>query len=60
IAYIDKGKRLTLPARADDEQGYAKGERVYVIAFEGNTALVRLDRDQLWGERPERRERAVD
>lgn len=48
IAYVDKGTRLTLPARADDGQVFGKGERVYICRMDGGTAWVQRDRPSLW------------
>lgn len=49
IAYVDKGARITLPARSDGEEAFNRGDRVYISRFEGNTAYVQSDRGNLWG-----------
>jgi len=48
IAYVDKGTRLTLPARADGDQAFGKGERVYICRLDGGTAWVKRDRPSMW------------
>ncbi|HKV39962.1 MAG TPA: NfeD family protein [Blastocatellia bacterium] len=50
ISYVDKGKRLTLPARSDGEEVFIRGERVYIARIEGNTALVRRGRGGVWSD----------
>jgi len=48
IAYVDKGARITLPARADGEEAFNRGDRVYISRFEGNTAFVQSGHGSLW------------
>jgi membrane protein implicated in regulation of membrane protease activity len=49
IAYVDKGARITLPARSDGDDAFNRGDRVYIARFEGNTAYVQSSRGNLWG-----------
>jgi membrane protein implicated in regulation of membrane protease activity len=49
IAYVDKGARITLPARSDGDDAFNRGDRVYISRFEGNTAYVQSSRGNLWG-----------
>jgi membrane protein implicated in regulation of membrane protease activity len=49
IAYVDKGSRVTLPARAEDsEEAFDRGDRVFISRVENNTAFVRRDRGSIW------------
>jgi membrane protein implicated in regulation of membrane protease activity len=48
IAYVDKGTRLTLPARAEDDDAFGRGERVYICRMDGSTAWVKRERSSLW------------
>src|SRR5215471_535249 len=48
IAYVDKGARITLPARSDGDAAFNRGDRVYISRFEGNTAFVQAGRSNLW------------
>ncbi|MEW6736903.1 MAG: hypothetical protein AB1489_36785 [Acidobacteriota bacterium] len=48
IAYIDKGTRLTLPARAEDDESFERGDDVYISRTDGKTAYVRRERNSLW------------
>ena len=48
IAYVDKGARITLPARTDGEAAFNRGDRVYISRFEGNTAFVQAGRGSIW------------
>src|SRR5262249_53391301 len=48
IAYVDKGARITLPARSDGQDAFNREDRVYISRFEGNTAFVQSDRSNLW------------
>jgi membrane protein implicated in regulation of membrane protease activity len=48
IAYVDKGARITLPARSDGDAAFNRGDRVYITRFEGNTAFVQGSRGNLW------------
>jgi membrane protein implicated in regulation of membrane protease activity len=50
VAYIDKGTRLTLPARADGDQAFGKGDQVYICRLDGGTAWVKRDRPTLWNQ----------
>jgi len=49
IAYVDKGARITLPARSEGEEVFNRGDRVYISRFEGNTAYVQRSRGSIWG-----------
>jgi membrane protein implicated in regulation of membrane protease activity len=48
IAYVDKGARITLPARAEGQDAFNRGDRVYISRFEGNTAFVQSSRGNRW------------
>lgn len=48
IAYVDKGARITLPARSDGQDDFNRGDRVYISRFEGNTAYVQARPGSLW------------
>lgn len=48
IAYVDKGARITLPARSEGNDAFNRGDRVYISRFEGNTAYVQSSRGSLW------------
>ena len=48
IAYVDKGARITLPARSEGDGAFNRGDRVYISRFEGNTAYVQASRGNLW------------
>jgi membrane protein implicated in regulation of membrane protease activity len=49
IAYVDKGARITLPARSDGEDAFNRGDHVYISRLEGNVAYVQRSRGNLWG-----------